>query len=222
MPRLVKDPFACFRALAPDGERGLRRLADEAAARGIPVIGPVMGGLLALLCRIMGAVRVLELGTAVGYSTTFLARAVRDTGGIVLGVDMHEAHCREARANLASFGLEESCALLCADARALPFGAAGFDLVFLDVDQRYYAELEPVCHRLLRPGGLLVADNTAFADAQAFNVLIRDGRRWDAVNIYAFLPNHAPEQDGICLARKKQTGDSRNDSNGNFQGYAED
>ncbi len=208
MPRLIKDPHAYFRALAQCRAQDELLLAAAAADRGVPVIGPVMGDLLALLCRVMGAVRVLELGAAVGYSTIFLARAMRETGGFVFSVDMHEAHCREARANLASFGLGQSCAVLCADARALPLGDAGFDLIFLDVDQRYYAELEPLCHRLLRPGGLLVADNTSFADADAFNVLIRDGGRWDGVNIYAFLPNHAPEQDGICLARKKQTGET--------------
>lgn len=203
MPRLIKDPHAYFRALAQNRAKDELLLAAAAADRGVPVIGPVMGNLLALLCRVMGAVRVLELGAAVGYSTIFLARAMRETGGFAFSLDMHEAHCREAQANLAAFGLAQSCAVLCADARALPLGDAVFDLVFLDVDQRYYAELEPLCHRLLRPGGLLVADNTSFADADAFNILIRDGGRWDAVNIYAFLPNHAPEQDGICLARKK-------------------
>jgi predicted O-methyltransferase YrrM len=203
MPRLVADPWASFRALVQEREESELRLAAEAAARGIPVIGPVMGGLLEILCRITGARRTLELGTAVGYSTIFLARAMRDVGGLALGVDMHEAHCREARANLAGQGLTENCVVLCADARALPLGRGSFDLVFLDVDQRYYAELEPVCRRLLRPGGLLVADNTSFADADAFNTLVRDNGCWDAVNIYAFLPSHAPEQDGICLARKK-------------------
>jgi len=203
MPRFVADPYACFREYVPQREVRELELAAETAARGIPVIGPAMGGLLELLCRIMGATRTLELGTAVGYSTVFLARAMRDAGGLVVGVDMHEAHCREARANLALRDLAENCVVLCADARALPLGNEDFDLVFLDVDQRYYAELEPVCRRLLRPGGLLVADNTAFADACAFNTLVRDNGCWDAINIYAFLPDHAPEQDGICLARKK-------------------
>lgn len=203
MPRLVKDPHAYFRTLVAGREQGESRLAASAAARGIPVVGPVVGRLLALLCRVMGAARVLELGAAVGYSAYFLADAMRETGGCVVSVDMHEAHCREARANLADFGLADHCAVLCADARNLPLGEEGFDIVFLDVDQRYYAELEPVCHRLLRPSGLLVADNTAFADAQEFNLLIRDSGRWDAVNMFAFLPNHAPESDGICLALKK-------------------
>jgi predicted O-methyltransferase YrrM len=203
MPRLVTDPYACFSAYVTKRENSELELAADAAARGIPVIGPVMGGLLELLCRIMGATRTLELGTAVGYSTIFLARAMRDAGGLALGVDMHEAHCREARANLALRGLGENCAVLCADARALPLGDSAFDLVFLDVDQRYYAELEPVCRRSLRPRGLLVVDNTAFADSHDFNILVRDNGYWDAVNMYAFLPDHAPEQDGICLARKK-------------------
>ncbi len=203
MPRLIADPHAAFRTLVPELTFRESRLAAKAARRGIPVIGPVMGGLLELLCRVMGATRILELGTAVGCSTIFLARAMRDTGGLVLSVDMHEKHCREACANLAALGLDKNSALVCADARFLPVGEPGFDLVFLDVDQRYYAELEPVCRRLLRPGGLLVADNTAFADAWAFNTLVRDNGYWDAVNLFAFLPDHAPEQDGICLARKK-------------------
>lgn len=204
MPRLVKDPESYFRTLMADRTRGELRLAGAAAERGIPVIGPVMGRLLALLCRVMGAVHVLELGAAVGYSTVFLADAMRDTGGFVFSADMHERHCREARANLAALGLLDHCAMLCADARNLPLGGGGFDLVFLDVDQRYYVELEPVCHGLLRPSGLLVADNTAFADARDFNLLMRDEERWETVNLLAFLPEHAPERDGICLARKKQ------------------
>lgn len=203
MPRLVRNPESYFRTLVADRTQAERQLATEAARRGIPVIGPAMGRLLALLCRVMGASRVLELGAAVGYSTSFLAEAMREMGGFVLSVDMHESHCREARANLAARGLLGHCAMLCADARNLSLGAGGFDLVFLDVDQRYYAELEPVCHRLLRPSGLLVADNTAFADAGEFNLLIGDEGRWEAVNLLAFLPEHAPEQDGICLARKK-------------------
>jgi len=203
VPRTVADPFAYFRTLVPKVEGLEQQVARQAAVRGVPVIGPVMGRLLELLCRIMGAGRVLELGAAVGYSTLFLARAMRDASGLLVSVDMHEAHCREARGNMDNAGLGDWCAVVCADARNLPVAEGGFDLVFLDVDQRYYTELEPVCHSLLRSGGLLVADNTSFADACAFNVLIQDGGRWDAVNVFAFLPNHAPEQDGICLARKK-------------------
>ena len=203
MPRTVADPIAYFRTLVPEVEGLQQQVARQAAVRGVPVIGPVMGRLLELVCRIMGAGRVLELGAAVGYSTLFLARAMRDAKGFLVSVDMHEAHCREARGNIGGAGLGDWCAVVCADARNLPVAAGDFDLVFLDVDQRYYAELEPVCHSLLRSGGLLVADNTSFADACAFNVLIQDGGRWDAVNVFAFLPNHAPEQDGICLARKK-------------------
>lgn len=203
MPRVVADPEAYFRTLAPEHSEAEFSLARQAQARGVPVIGSVMGRLLELLCRVMGAGRVLELGTAVGYSTLFLARAMQDARGLLFSVDMHESHCREAHGNLEREGLGASCLVVCADARTLPVGEGNFDLVFLDVDQRYYLELEPVCHALLRPGGLLVADNTSFVDAHAFNVLLRDGGRFDAVNLFAFLPNHAPEQDGICLARKK-------------------
>jgi len=202
MPRIIDDPLTHFRALVPPDDGVPLELAEEARRRGIPIIGPVMGRLLAMLCRISGARRVLELGSAVGYSTLFLARAMREGRGFVLGVEMHEAHCRAANEALRRAGLDCSGTVVCADARALPAPTEGFDLVFLDVDQRYYTVLEPVCHAALRPGGLLVADNTSFADAAAFNGLVADQARWDAVNILAFLPQHAPEQDGFCLARK--------------------
>lgn len=199
VPRIVADPEAYFRSLArPEQDRDELRLSP-----GVPEIGPVLGGLLELLCRIMHVRLVLELGAAQGYSTMFLARAARDCGGAVLSLDLHQRHCREAACRLGRARLDAGCLVACADARMLPARNGCFDLVFLDVDQRYYSALEPVCYDALRPGGLLVVDNTAFEDACGLNAALRDNGRWDAVNLLAFLPDHAPEHDGFCLARKR-------------------
>lgn len=201
VPRLVADAHAYFRSLV----RPEPGPADDTMCPsvGVPVVGPLFGRLLELLCRVMNARLVLELGAAQGYSTTFLARAMRATGGRVLSLDLHHRHCVDAAKRLRQAGYGQYCQLVCADARQLPIGAENVDLIFLDVDQRYYSEVESVCHRVLRRDGLLVVDNTSFEDACGLNAALRDNGRWDAVNLLAFLPEHAPEHDGFCLARKK-------------------
>ena len=205
MPRMIVDPEAYFASLTqedPEHEDFAERLHVRATQQGVPVVGPVMGRLLEMLCMLSGALHVLELGTAIGYSTLFLARAMRRSGGCVASVDMNPQHCAVARETLAHAGLSPWGSVVCADARCLPLDDGGFDFLFLDVDQRYYAELEPVCHAQLRPGGLLVADNTAFRDSVEFNAMLLEPSRWLSVNLLAFLPQHAPELDGFCLAIK--------------------
>lgn len=202
MIRIVPDAEAYFREQAPLDTGLTAEVFASARQMGIPVIGPAMGRLLTLLCRLTQSRLVLELGTAVGYSTLFLAEGVRRARGGVVTVDLNAHHCREALGVLRKGGCASWSAPLCADARALPFRPGIFDLIFLDVDQRYYAELESVCYHMLREGGVLVADNTSFADADAFNMLIRNSSRWDSLNLLALLPGHAPERDGICLALK--------------------
>ena len=74
------------------------------------------------------------------------------------------------------------------------------DLIFVDIEKADYVRVLPVCRRLLRPGGLLVADNVAFPDADPFNQAIIGDEGWRPVSILAFLPRHSPEKDGLCLA----------------------
>jgi predicted O-methyltransferase YrrM len=76
------------------------------------------------------------------------------------------------------------------------------DMIFMDIDKADYVRMLPDCNRLLTPGGLLVADNTGFKDADAFNRAIHADPRWEIVNLWAFLPGHSPEHDGICIAVK--------------------
>jgi predicted O-methyltransferase YrrM len=74
------------------------------------------------------------------------------------------------------------------------------DLVFMDIEKADYIRALPHCHRLLKPGGLLVADNVGFKDADAFNRAIATDPRWTSASLFSFLPGHSPEMDGICLA----------------------
>jgi len=117
--------------------------------------------LLSVVIRAMGAREVVEIGTSNGYSTIWLADAVRARGGRVLSVDTDAAAQELAAANLAAAGLGELVRLQRGDGGAalaeLPDG--GTDVLFLDSERPEYPGWWPHPVRVLRPGGLLVVDN---------------------------------------------------------------
>jgi caffeoyl-CoA O-methyltransferase len=202
--KIVDDPEAYFRRFARRDDPLLRDLEAEAAAEGIPIVGPVLGELLFVLARAIGARAILELGTATGYSAVFLARACAANGGVLTTVERDPALAARARANLARAGLAGQANVEEGDAFAsLTRLESGFDLVFLDIEKADYVRALPECHRLLRPGGLLVADNVAFPDADSFSSAIFSDDGWRPVSLFAFLPGHAPERDGLCLALRR-------------------
>jgi predicted O-methyltransferase YrrM len=124
-------------------------------------VEPDTARVLALLVRATAARRVLELGTSNGYSTIWLADAVRGVGGRLLSVDVDTMRSREAARNLDRGGVRERVELRLEDAamtlRKSPEGV--WDMIFLDAERSAYAGYWPDLLRVLRPGGLLAVDN---------------------------------------------------------------
>ena len=132
---------------------------------GLPAIdvSKLQGKFLALLVRISGARRVLEIGTLGGYSTLWMARALPADGRVVtLEFDPH--HAEVARTNLANAGVLDRVNLRVGRAiETLPAlensADAPFDLIFIDADKESYAEYLDWSLRLARVGTVIVADN---------------------------------------------------------------
>jgi predicted O-methyltransferase YrrM len=201
MSRIVDEPEAYFSQFTRKDDPLLQELELEAETEHIPIVGPVVGELLFILSRTSGARSILELGTATGYSAIFLARACALNAGVLTTLEHEPAFAARARKNLERAGLASRTNVLCGDAFAeLPRMKGEFDLIFMDIDKGDYARALPQCRRLLRPGGLLVADNVAFPDADPFNRAIFNDGGWRPVSLFAFLPGHSPERDGLCLA----------------------
>lgn len=119
------------------------------------------GELLALLVQTRGAQAVLEIGTSNGYSTLWLAEAVKRLDGRVTTIERDEKKLSLAEANFQRAGLSSWITLLAGEAGSLfpSLPTAGYQLIFLDSDRQHYQGWWPEIRRLLAPRGLLVVDN---------------------------------------------------------------
>jgi caffeoyl-CoA O-methyltransferase len=205
MSRTISELQDYFRQFVPMRDELLVDLEREAEEEGIPIVGPVVGKFLYILARLSEAARILELGTATGYSALHLARACKEVGGRLLTLEQDPKMAARAQANFRRAGLEHLIEIRVGEAVDLMASMAdSFDLIFLDIDKGRYTDVLPHCERLLRPGGLLVADNISFERADRFNREIFASSRWEKVYLLAFLPGHSPENDGLSLALRIQ------------------
>ena len=128
-------------------------------------VAPNQGKMLALLARMAGARRILEIGTLGGYSTLWLARGLPSDGsGRIVTLEFEPRHAEVARANFARAGLSAVVEVRVGPAlETLPTlaaeGGPAFDLIFIDADKDNYPGYLEWALRLARPGGVIVADN---------------------------------------------------------------
>ena len=192
-----------FRRLLPPRDDLLLELEAEAERDNVPIVGPVVGELLAILARLAGPGLIVELGAATGYSAVFLARACAETGGRLLTLESDPALADRARETLRRSGAAAYAEVRTGDALKI---LAGLNepccMVFLDIEKEDYVRTLPLCERVVEPGGLLVADNTGFAGAETFIDAIEASHAWRAVHFLARLPLHSPELDGLTIAMR--------------------
>jgi len=121
------------------------------------------GKLLRMLAEMVGARRILEIGTLGGYSAIHLARALPENGTLI-SLELNERHADVARENVAEAGLANQIEVRIGDARALlagmvENGEGPFDVVFIDADKGGYPDYLGWAVRLSRPGSLILGDN---------------------------------------------------------------
>ena len=176
-------------------------------------IAPEQGQLLALLVKLAGARRTLEVGVFTGYSALAVALALPAAGSL-LACDISDEYTRVARPYWQRAGVAHKIDLVLApalttlDARLAAGEAGHYDFAFIDADKASYDDYYERCLRLLRPGGLLAADNTLWSGAvarpstdadtvalQRFNMKLHGDERIDLALL--------PIGDGLTLARKR-------------------
>jgi predicted O-methyltransferase YrrM len=143
----------------------LRAAVERADASGIPPIQvePTMGKLLYLVARMIGARRILEVGTLAGYSTIWLARALPDDGKLIT-LEHDPKHAQVAAENIAAAGLDALVDLRVGPAldelpRIAEAGEGPFDLVFIDADKSSQDKYLAWALDQTRPGSVIIGDN---------------------------------------------------------------
>jgi len=155
----------------------LEEIARTGEVRDLPLVDAEVGALLRVLATGIGAKRILEIGTAIGYSGIWLAGALPPDGSLFT-MEMDPERAREARENFTRAGVAERVSVIVGDAQRMIAKVAGpFDLIFQDGSKQLYTPLLDRLVALLRPGGLLITDNVL----------------WDGEVVPGFLP--APKRD---------------------------
>jgi len=190
------------------------REATEKEDMSVMRSAPEQGQFMAMLLRLSGAQRVLEIGTYTGYATLWMALALPDDGEIV-SCDVSEQWTNLARHYWAVAGVDNKIHLhlrpaLEALQALLKEGEQGcFDFVFIDADKINYQAYFEACMQLVRPGGLIVVDNVLWGGSvidttnneasteaiRAFNQSLANDGRVDICML--------PVADGITLAQKR-------------------
>jgi predicted O-methyltransferase YrrM len=145
--------------VAPESAGVLLEMERLAAVKRFPIVGPLVGRLLHLLARAVGARAVFECGSGYGYSAVWFAGALSPGGRVTL-TDGSKENCAAARDYLGRAGLLDRCEIRQGDALDILERAAGpFDIIFCDIDKRDYPRVHPLLQGRLRRGGLFVCDN---------------------------------------------------------------
>lgn len=151
-----------LRDVCPKSEGFLGELEKIAKKEDIPIIFPESAQLLSVLCEMIRPKHILEIGCAIGYSALLMSEKLAD-GGSILTLEIDEEMAKRARDNIERAGKTDMITVRHCDAvETVPTLTGEYDLIFLDGPKAHYIHMLNDCIRLLRKGGILVADNVLY------------------------------------------------------------
>jgi predicted O-methyltransferase YrrM len=195
--------------LLPERDEVVREIEDYAAQNRVPIIGPAVARMLTLFVQVSGAKRIFEMGSAIGYSTIWLARAAGPKGKVIY-TDGDAEKARRAKDYFRRAGVAKRIEVRVGNAHDLLQKARGkFDLIFNDVDKDQYPASLRVALPKLRRGGLFISDNTLWSGKAARpaaqdDVHTRGIQEFNRL-VYAskeLYPVLIPLRDGVTVCRK--------------------
>jgi predicted O-methyltransferase YrrM len=217
MGRIVPDAIEEYLAsLNRSVDSVLRDVARAGQEQNLPLVDAEVGALLRALALATGATRILEIGTAIGYSGIWLAGAL-PPGGSLFTMELSADRAREARENFERAGMAGRVNVIVGDAKLMLAKVAGpFDIIFQDGDKQLYSPMLDRLVALLRPGGLLITDNVLW-DGEVVPGFVskpqRDSSDTRAIAEYnerlavhpQLMSSIVPLRDGVAISVKKDT-----------------
>jgi predicted O-methyltransferase YrrM len=210
MPEIVNPRIEDYlRKLYDDKDPVRLEMEELARRRKFPIVGPLVGRLLQVLTRAIGARRVFELGSGYGYSALHFARAVGE-GGVVHCTELSEENVALAQDFLTRAGVWSRITYHREEATAALRRTGGtWDIVYNDIDKDGYPDTVELAHAHLRPGGLFISDNVLWSgrvldgesDGSADTQGIQEFTR-RLLSHRGFLTTINPTRDGVAVALK--------------------
>ncbi len=204
----VQDVEDYFYSLLPPRDAILTEMEAEAAKNSIPIIGPAVARVLYQLAVISGAKKVFEMGSAIGYSTIWLARAVGE-GGRVIYTDGDKKNADKARRYFERAGVSDRITIRTGDAlELLSEEKEPYDVIFNDVDKTDYPRVFRLALPHLKSGGLFITDNVLWSgkvakpnpDAQTKAILELNKLMYESRDVFTTI---LPLRDGLSVCVKK-------------------
>ena len=195
-------------SLLPARDPVLMEMERQAAAHDIPIIGPAVARVLYQYARLIGARTIFEMGSAIGYSTIWWARAVGQ-GGHVHYTDGDPKNAEEARGYFQRAGVQDRIHVAVGDAlELLSEQKQEFDVIFNDVDKEDYPRVLHLVSSRLRKGGLFITDNVLWsgrvtkADAKEESTRAIQKFNQQLYAMQEFFTTILPIRDGVAVAVK--------------------
>ena len=190
--------------LLPPRDEVLAEMEAYAVGRQIPIVGPAVARFLASMVMMTGAKRIFELGSAIGYSTIWFARAAGPNAEVHYS-DGSEANAERARRYFERAGVTSRIQVHVGDAlTALASTSGSFDVIFNDVDKDGYPAVLAAVPDRIKTGGLFITDNTLWhasvldpQDATAQAVCLFNRRLFSSPLFYT---TQLPIRDGVSVA----------------------
>jgi caffeoyl-CoA O-methyltransferase len=208
MPGIISRPVEKYiYGILPKRDPVLAEMERYARQHDVPIVGPAVGRMIYLLAQISGARRIFEMGSAIGYSTIWLARAAGPDAEIYY-TDGNAENATRARDYLQRAGVSERVQTLIGDAVELIDSVAGqFDLIFIDVDKHQYPDALRKALPRLRSKGLLLTDNVLWSGRVARRAKDARTRGIQEFNRMVYSSNElfsviVPLRDGVAVCRK--------------------
>lgn len=204
-----------FRSFGEDLPPKLAELETYANETGVPIIRKETQGLLRFLLCLKKPNAVLELGSAIGFSSCFMAGYLPE-GSKITTVEIRHEHHLQAKENAEKMGLSDRILFLEGDAREVTAELEGpYDMIFLDCAKGQYGNLLPELLRLLPEGGLLITDNILMDGdlvKSRYGVVRRDRTIHARMREYLYEITHHPlletvlleDGDGMALSMKRE------------------
>jgi len=194
-------------SLLPARDAVIAEMEAEASAHDVPIVGPAVARFFHLLAKMIQAKTVFEMGSAIGYSTIWWARAVGE-GGRVHYTDGNPSNAQKARGYFERAGVASRISVHTGDAfEILSEQKEQFDIVFNDIDKQDYPRVLRVVGPRVRKGGLFITDNTLWSGKAAAPAAAEDKATLAIQEfnrlLYAsgdFYPAVLPLRDGVTVA----------------------